>query len=98
MTAQTISQQVQAGLDARTNDSGTRRLRAVRPGDTPAAPAERSPWMDVREAAAYTGFSKAALDSMRYEQRGPAYSKPAGRVRYHRDDLDRFMREGRRSA
>lgn len=97
MTAQTISQQVQAGLDARTNAPAPRHLRAV-PLQEPAAEAARSPWMDVREAAAYTGFSKAALDSMRYEQRGPAYSKPAGRVRYHRDDLDRFMREGRVSA
>lgn len=98
MTAPSISDQIQAGLDARTNDTGPRRLRAVRPGEAPTPAAERSPWMDVREASAYTGFSKAALDSMRYEQRGPAYSKPAGRVRYRRDDLDRFMREGRVSA
>lgn len=82
-TTTKIRKQVQAGIDART---GTARKAGA------------SPWMTEEEAAGYTGFSRAALSSMRYEHRGPAYSKPAGRIRYHRDDLDTFMREGRKSA
>lgn len=83
-----IREQIQQGLDART---GGPDLRLV-----PEAPV--SPWMDSAGAAEYTGFSVEALKQMRYLETGPAYSKPAGRVRYHRDDLDVFMHEGRRSA
>ncbi|MGO2360487.1 MAG: helix-turn-helix domain-containing protein [Brachybacterium tyrofermentans] len=88
MTTKTIRQQIQGGLDART----PRPALAV----VPSAPA--TPWMDSVGAAEYTGFTADALKQMRYLGTGPAYSKPAGRVRYHRDDLETFMREGRRSA
>lgn len=89
MTTQTIRDQVQAGIDARTG-GGLRML--------PRPVVAESPWMDSAAAAAYTGFTADALKQMRYLSTGPTYSKPAGRVRYHRDDLDTFMREGRRTA
>lgn len=80
----TIREQIQQGLDART---GGPDLRVV-----PVAPA--SPWMTELEVAAYTGFTRAALASMRYEHRGPSYSKPGGRIRYRREDIDVWMAEG----
>lgn len=83
MTTKTIQDQVQAGLDART---GGPDLRLV-----PAAP---SPWMTELEVAEYTGFTRSALASMRYEHRGPAYSKPGGRIRYRREDIDAWMSDG----
>lgn len=90
-TPQKIREQVQAGLDARTGRASLALAEKLPRG-------EESPWMDSAGAAAYTGFSVESLKQMRYLGTGPAYSKPAGRVRYHRDDLDVFMREGRRSA
>lgn len=82
----TIQEQVQAGLDARLRDSPV----ALVP------PVSESPWMTELEVAAYTGFTRSALASMRYEQRGPVYSKPGGRIRYRRADVDEWMATGTR--
>lgn len=63
-----------------------------------------SPWMSAQETSDYTGFTISALASMRYEHRGPAFSKPGGRIRYRRSDVDAWMAtgsqrpSGRRSA
>lgn len=62
------------------------------------APADESPWMDANQASTYSGFTTGALKKMRYLGEGPAFSKPNGRVRYHRDDLDTFLGAGRRAS
>lgn len=85
----TIRQQIQGGIDART-DVG---LRVVPRPEV----VEQSPWMTELEVAAYTGFSRGALASMRYEHRGPVFSKPNNRVRYRREDVDSWMAEGRQT-
>jgi hypothetical protein len=54
--------------------------------------ARLSPWLDAKQAAVYLGITENAL---RLRQRAglvKAYRDPAGRVRFHRDDLDRSMR------
>lgn len=58
----------------------------------------RTPWMTEAEAAEYLRFTLAALRSARYEHRGPAFSKVGRAIRYHRDDLDEYLRMGRRTA
>jgi hypothetical protein len=50
----------------------------------------------TREASAYTGVPAATLRKFRWEGRGPAYSKPAGRALYHIADLDSWLESGRR--
>lgn len=62
----------------------------------PATPG--TPWMTEAEAAEYLRFTLAALRSARYEHRGPAFSKVGRAIRYHRDDLDEYLRMGRRTA
>ena len=83
-TMDRIREDVQAGLDARTGRGDLRMIAA-----------EDSPWMTEVQTAEWTGFSRSALASMRHEHRGPAFSKPGGKIRYHRDDVDAWMREGR---
>lgn len=83
-TTRKIREQVQAGIDARTDQHDLRLVPA-------------SPWMTELEVAAYTGFTRSALASMRYEQRGPVFSKPGNRIRYRREDVDAWMAEGRQA-
>lgn len=59
-----------------------------------AATAPRSPWMDEKDVADWTGFTRAALRSMRYEGRGPAFSKPGNRIRYRLEDVEAWMKTG----
>lgn len=47
--------------------------------------------VDTAGASVYTGIPKATLRKFRYEDRGPKYFKPAGRVLYDVAELDRFM-------
>lgn len=51
------------------------------------------PWKDEKEAAAYTRFAVSTLQKKRCLGGGPRYSKKSGRIRYHTDDLDAWMRE-----
>ena len=53
-------------------------------------------YLNTREAAAYTGIPASTLRKYRYENRPPAYTKPAGRALYYVGDLDAFMESGRR--
>lgn len=53
-----------------------------------------SPYMDTEQAARYLGLSKITLQQWRVAGIGPAYSK-GGRVKYHKDDLDKYMRSRR---
>ena len=54
------------------------------------------------EAAAYTGFAEITLRKWRVKdaenpsERGPRYTKPNGRIRYSREDLDAFLSQSPR--
>lgn len=52
--------------------------------------------LNTSEAAAYTGIPASTLRKYRYENRGPVYTKPAGRALYDVQDLDAFLESGRR--
>lgn len=52
--------------------------------------------LSTREASLYTGIPVSTLRQYRYEDRGPIYSKPAGRAIYDVADLDAFIASGRR--
>ena len=52
-----------------------------------------SPWMDSEAAAAYLGTTAGTLKNWRATGKGPKYHVVQDRlVRYHRDDLDAFVR------
>lgn len=56
-----------------------------------------SPWLDTDAAAAYLGSTAGTLKNWRAAGRGPRYRVLQDRlVRYHRDDLDAFVRHGAR--
>ena len=57
-------------------------------------------FLPTRAAAAYCGLSPRSLEKYRVSGNGPRFVRPRGHrfVRYSRDDLDAWMREGRRSA
>lgn len=52
--------------------------------------------LSTREASDYTGIPVATLRKFRYENRGPIYTKPAGRALYSVDDLDEWLSSGLR--
>lgn len=56
-------------------------------------PSVDTPWMTPQEASAYLRFTVSTLAAWRGEGVGPRYARPTGGrgVRYHRDDLDRFL-------
>jgi hypothetical protein len=52
-----------------------------------------TPWLDTEAAAAYLGSTAGTLKNWRATGRGPRYRVVQDRlVRYHRDDLDAFVR------
>lgn len=56
-----------------------------------------SPWLDTAAAAAYLGSTAGTLKNWRASGQGPAYHIVNERlVRYHTEDLDRFVRTGGR--
>ena len=57
-----------------------------------------SPWLDTVRAAQYIGHAPGTLERMRISGGGPVYSAVSRRVLYHRDDLDEWMRMGRRRS
>lgn len=53
----------------------------------------RSPWHDTESAATYVGCEPGTLKTWRARGEGPRYHLINGKsVRYHRDDLDSFVR------
>jgi hypothetical protein len=51
--------------------------------------------MDTDEAAAYIGSTRNTLRAWRARGRGPRFHNVRTRmIRYHRDDLDDFVRSG----
>lgn len=57
-----------------------------------------SPFLDVKEAAAYLRLKKRTLDNMRWQGVGPRFRKHGGRVVYHRDDLKAWSEGARRRS
>ena len=55
------------------------------------SPAFGSPWMNEAQAAAYLGMKQRGLQNHRAQGTGPKSYMPAGLIRYHRDDLDRYF-------
>lgn len=56
-----------------------------------------SPWMDTAEAAAYIRSTAGTLKNWRATGQGPKYHPVLTKlIRYHRDDLDAFVRDGGR--
>jgi hypothetical protein len=52
-----------------------------------------SPWMDSERAASYLGTTAGTLKNWRASGKGPKYHVVQDRlVRYHREDLDGFVR------
>jgi hypothetical protein len=49
------------------------------------------PPVDVKGAAAYTGFGEGYLNKLRCKGAGPVFIKKAGVVRYDPDDLDAWL-------
>jgi Helix-turn-helix domain len=55
----------------------------------------QSPWLDSDAAAAYLGTAAGTLKTWRATGKGPRYHIVQHRlVRYHRDELDEFVRSG----
>lgn len=57
--------------------------------DTPQK--DHRPPVDVKGAAAYTGFGEGYLNKLRCKGGGPIFIKKAGVVRYDPDDLDLWL-------
>lgn len=52
-----------------------------------------TPWMDSDQAASYVGATAGTLKNWRATGKGPKYHIVQDRlVRYHREDLDAFVR------
>jgi hypothetical protein len=57
-----------------------------------------SPWLNTERAAQYIGYGVPTLERYRLSGAGPVYSRVGRRVLYHVDDLDEWMRLGRRRS
>ncbi len=57
-------------------------------------------YLRTDDAAEYLGLSPRTLEKLRLKGGGPLYCRPGGRslVAYDRDDLDQWMRSGRRRS
>lgn len=56
------------------------------------------PPVDVKGAAAYTGFGEGYLNKLRCTGGGPIFIKRNGVVRYDPDDLDAWLDAGKRKS
>ena len=57
-----------------------------------------SPWLSTEKAARYIGYGVPTLERYRISGEGPVYSRVGRRVLYHMDDLNEWMRLGRRRS
>lgn len=55
--------------------------------------ARNSPWLSTQEVADYLNISIDTVRHWRYRGTGPAGHKAGRHIRYHVDDVDRWMRE-----
>jgi hypothetical protein len=51
--------------------------------------------MSARDSAAYLGHSMARMATWRMEGNGPAWVRVGGKIFYRREELDRFIKEGK---
>lgn len=49
-------------------------------------------WLTIKEAAAYLQVAERTLQDWRTKKIGPPYAKQHQVVRYHRHDLDKWMK------
>jgi hypothetical protein len=87
--AAVLSAAAQDALRARIEENVKCQLRRELPEAI--ASAMLTPWLDTKHAAVYLGITENAL---RLRQRAglvKTHRDPAGRLRFHRDDLDRSM-------
>jgi hypothetical protein len=56
------------------------------------------PPVDVKGAAAYSGFGEGYLNKLRCTGGGPIFIKKMGVVRYDLDDLDAWLEAGKRRS
>jgi len=54
--------------------------------------------MTTPEAAEYVGLSPATLETLRTRGGGPVFAKLGARVVYEKDDLDRWLKERKRTS
>jgi hypothetical protein len=59
---------------------------------------EHRPPVDVKGAAAYTGFGEGYLNKLRCTGGGPVFIKRTGVVRYDPDDLDVWLASLKRKS
>ena len=72
-----------------------------RPSSTAAHPVTMSPWLTTEQAAQYLGVSVSTLHKWRTQPRrhGPPFCKVTAKMtRYHRAELDRWMKRYRQEA
>jgi hypothetical protein len=80
---------VVSAFERRIDAAVERRLQQVLQAAIDAA--ALSPWLDTRHAARYLGISENALRLRVRADLVRAHRESAGRLRFHRDDLDRSM-------
>ncbi|WP_247431457.1 hypothetical protein [Bradyrhizobium sp. 139] len=56
------------------------------------------PPVDVKGAAAYSGFGEGYLNKLRCKGGGPIFIKKAGVIRYDLDDMDAWLAAGKRKS
>jgi excisionase family DNA binding protein len=76
-----LTARIEATVDRRLNQVLARTI----------ASATSSPWLNTKQAAAYLGISENALRLRVREHLVPAHRDGAGRLRFHRRDLDGTM-------
>jgi hypothetical protein len=59
---------------------------------------ERRPPLDTAAAATYTGVQSNYLEKLRCNGSGPVFIKRNGLVRYDPDDLDAWLKAGKRRS
>jgi hypothetical protein len=57
-----------------------------------------SPWLSTAQAAQYCGYGVGTFERYRITGEGAIFSRVGRRVLYHVDDLDEWMRLGRRRS
>jgi excisionase family DNA binding protein len=85
-----LSERALAQLEQRIEVVVARLLRELLPAEIERA--QLTPWLDTKQAATYLGVSENALRLRVREALVSAHRDGAGRLRFHRDELDQSMR------
>lgn len=70
----------------------------IEAAERPRAAVPPTPYLRVRQAAAYLGLSKSTLDKLRTAGTGPSYAKAGRIVVYARADLDAWLAGRKRQS